>query len=153
MHCKQLPKLKNWQKQLTFWMVTQSSSVSLQAPIFSLQAHSVQKTFPQSKKFQREFSLYWQIVSHFLLCSAMSGRLFHEEETLKYHFIFKQVQQSYLCGSCMSSSYSIVLNSSGKNSFLPKRLINSIRSLFDVYHPLEIIGAARSRCVSLSWKS
>ena len=64
----------------------------------------------------------------------MSSRLFHEAGTPKDHLTFRLVQQSFLCGSCMSSSSS----SPGKSSFLPKWLANSIRSIFDIHHLLEV---------------
>ena len=117
------------------------------ASIFSLQVNSIQQTFPGSRKFQRQFHQYWQLVSHFFLCPAEC----HEAGTPKDRLTFlRQVQQSFLCGSYMSSFYSILSNSPGKSSFLPKWLANSLRSLFDVHLPLEAIEAARCRCVSLS---
>ena len=42
---------------------------SIGASIFGLQAHIIQQTFSWSRKFQRQFHLYWQILSHFLLYS------------------------------------------------------------------------------------
>ena len=46
--------------------------------IFSLQVYIIWQTFPQSRKFQRQFLLYWQSVSQFLLyptdCLAKSFR-------------------------------------------------------------------------------
>ena len=74
---------------------------------------------------------------HQLLSSVscrMSGRLYHESGTLKIHVTFRQAHQLFLCGSCMSSSSS----SPSKSSFLPKCLTNSIRSLFNVHHPLKV---------------
>ena len=62
----------------------------------------------------------------------MSNRLFHESGIPKDYLTFRQVQQSFLCGSFMSSSS----RSPGKNIFLPKWLTNSIRSLFNVHFPL-----------------
>ena len=86
------------------------------------------------------------------LCSVscrMSCRLFYEAGTLKDCLTFSQVQESFLCGSCMSSSYSIASSSPGKRSFLPKWLGNSLRSFFNAHSPFERLvlpGADVSHC-------
>ena len=97
------------------------------ASIFGLQAHSIQQTFPWSRKFQRQFS-------HFLLCPAECLADSHESGTPKDHLTFRQVQQSSLCGFFVSS----LCISPGKSSFLPKWLSNSITILFDAHPPLEV---------------
>ena len=85
-------------------------------------------------------------LSLYSVSCSMSGSLFHELRICLT--FFSQLQQSFLYGSCISSSCSIISSSPGKSSFLPKWLINSIRRLFDAYLPLEVIGVSRSRHVS-----
>ena len=123
----------------------------LWASIFGLQAH---QTFLHETRNWKTVSPLLKVYHSLSSVSCiMSGRLFHEAEILKdYLTLFRQVQQSFFCGSSMSSSYSILFSSSGKRSFLHKWLENSIDSLFNSHHSLEIIGAARSRHVSLPKK-
>ena len=75
---------------------------------------------------------------HFSVSCRMSCRLFHEAGTPKNGLAFRQVQQSFLCGSCVSSSYIIASSSPEKSNFLPKWLTNAIRNLFNVHYALDV---------------
>ena len=132
------------------WTVTQSSSVPLGHLSSACRPIVSSRLFHRAGNLKHSFTYIGK--AHQLLSSVscrMSGRLFHKAGTLKEHLTFRQVQPSFLCGSCMSSSYNIRRSSPGKSSFLPKWLTNAIRSLFNAHLPLEVIGATRSRCNSL----
>ena len=83
----------------------------------------------------------------------MYDRLFHEAGTLKDCLTFRQVHQSFFYASCMSRTYSITSSSPGKSSFLPKCLTNSIRSLFDAHHPLEVDWRCQKKMLLIAMKS
>ena len=113
MHCKQLIKLE----------MTETSCCldchpkffcTVGASIFILQAHSIQKTFPWSRKSEDLFCLVMEkSISCFLLCPENVWHFFCEAGILKDHPVFWKVQQSLFCGSCMSTSYSIPSSSPG----------------------------------------
>ena len=95
------------------------------ASIFSLQAHTIQSHGAEISKAVQSLSA---------VSCTMSCILFHESETTKDQITFWQVQQSFLCGFFVFS----LCISTGKSSFLPKWLSNSIRSLFNAHLPLEV---------------
>ena len=113
---------------------------TIEASIFSLQAYFYMKL--EISKTVPPILVVGQSLSS--VSCRMTSKLFYKAENLKDHVTFRQVQQSFLWRCHMSSS--------GKSSFFPKWLANSIRRLFNVHLPLEIIDAASSRCVSVSWK-
>ena len=112
------------------------------ASIFSLQAHNIQQTFPWSRKFQRQFS-------HYLLCPAEClTDSFMNQEPRKIISPLGKFSSPLSAGS-VSSLY----NSPGKNSFLPKWLTNSIRSLFDALLPLEVDWCCQEQTCLIVMKS
>ena len=114
------------------------------APIFSLQAHNIQRHFHEAGNFKGN-----SVTSLSAVSCRMSRRLFHESGTPKDHLTFRQVQQSSFCGFSVSSLY----NSPGKSSFLPKWLTNSIRSLFDAHLPLEVDWCCQEQTCLIVMKS
>ena len=90
-------------------------------------------------------------VTFFCVLQNVYEIFFHEAGTPKNYLTFlRQLQQLSFYGSHMSSSHSLTSISPGKSNFLPKWLTNTTKSFFGAYHPLEVIGNARNRCVSLS---
>ena len=114
---------------------------------------------PTGPQYPVDFSMKQEISKTILpilvVCQSLSSvsclaDSFMKQKPKRMVSTLRQVQQSFLCGFCMSSSYSIESSTPGKSSFLPKCLTNSIRNLSNAHLPLEVIGAARNRYVSLS---
>ena len=113
------------------------------APIFSLQAHNIQQTFPWSRKFQRQFS-------HYLLCPAEClADSFMNQESQKIISPLGKFSSPLSAGS-LCPVYTTV---QARAVSCPKWLTNSIRSLFDAHLPFEVDWCCQEQTCLIVMKS
>ena len=132
----------------------------IEASIFSLQSHTIQQTFSWGRKFEIWFCLCWQFVSHFLL---------YPEESLADSFMKQKpwkTVSSYLgkFSSHFSMGPACPVHTAYHQAVKVEQFLaqmasivtlkaNSITSFLMLINLSEVIGASRSRYVSLSKRS
>ena len=113
------------------------------ASISGLQAHSIQQTFPWSRKFQRQ-------LSHYLLCPVEClADSFMNQEPRKIISPLGKVSSPLSVGS-LCPVYTAV---QARAVSCPKWLTNSIRSLFDAHLPLEVDRCCQEQTCLIVMKS